>query len=458
MNRETRIKEITNILENQKPMGLEEILWMDTLTPFNVYKIPLEYLVYNQLNGRILSRTQSLAKQGLPIDTSTAKGKEQIEDLLYKSNPTRNQATAKSIDTYGQKVRGIVTLDGIIIDGNRRAMFLNKNSKYDYFKAIILETTLEDNPIEIEKLETSYQMAEEKKLDYNPIEKYLKAKRLNDKNVELGKIADWMGESEKKIVHWLEVMETMDAYLDYLEYSEIYTQLDRREDQFIVLTKWLKNFEGGESAKAFDGYSEEDVNELNTIAYDYIRARYEGKEFRVIADGLKSSHLFGSKRIWRSFSSKHFKTIDAYKNSEPDISECHKSPDWAKAFADRDSQFINECIDFLKDNLKTHEERVNNQQDRDRPGNLLSAASEKVKVVKGLEEIDTPIVRKNVSELASTVLDLVHSISPLEALKQVTQILGKIEVNLPAENKDEMRIALTKIEEMVDTIRKQLGQ
>ncbi len=37
-------------------------------------------------------------------------------------------------------------------------------------------------------------------------------------------------------------METMEDYLDYLEYNGIYTQLDGREDQFISLTKWLNNF------------------------------------------------------------------------------------------------------------------------------------------------------------------------------------------------------------------------
>jgi hypothetical protein len=37
-------------------------------------------------------------------------------------------------------------------------MLLNKIPKYEYFKTVILDITLEENPIEIQKLETSYQM------------------------------------------------------------------------------------------------------------------------------------------------------------------------------------------------------------------------------------------------------------------------------------------------------------
>ena len=48
----------------------------------------------------------------------------------------------------------------------------------DYFKAVVLDVTLEENPLEIEKLETSFQMGEDEKLGYNPTEKYLKAKLL----------------------------------------------------------------------------------------------------------------------------------------------------------------------------------------------------------------------------------------------------------------------------------------
>jgi hypothetical protein len=296
MNKETRIKKIQEVIERNKvnkDLLKQEIMWEDQLESKTVYKIPLDYLVYNKFNGRILSRTKSLEKQKHSIDVETDKGKAKIEQLLWESKEDRNKKTLSSISKFGQQRVGIITKDGIIIDGNRRAMLLNRIPEYDYFKAIILPVTLEENPIEIEKLETTYQMGEDEKLGYNPVEKYLKAKTILDKlkptvgeDEAIKRISDWMGEKTSKVREYLGVMETMDEYLQTLEYDGIYTQLDGREDQFITLTNWISNYYDSESKKAGWAYSNLDVDALITIAYDYIRVKYEGKEFRLLAHGL----------------------------------------------------------------------------------------------------------------------------------------------------------------------------
>ena len=58
-----------------------------------------------------------------PEDEKDAK---KIEEFLWDSKKDRNNTTLSSIATEGQKIHGIVTIDGKIIDGNRRAMLLNK--------------------------------------------------------------------------------------------------------------------------------------------------------------------------------------------------------------------------------------------------------------------------------------------------------------------------------------------
>ena len=310
MNKDTRIKKIEEIINKKEPFGRLEIPWEDGLESMDVYKIPLDYLIYNKYNGRILSRTKSLEKQHRNIDPESPEGKETIETLLWNSKENRNKKTLETIKKGGQQKPGIVTRDGIIIDGNRRAMLLGRSEKYDFFKATILPVTLEEDPLEIEKLETTYQMGEDEKLGYNPIEKYLKAKGLyqmlahkpfSSRNsdpdpIAIKKISDWMGESKKTIREYLQVMETMDDYLVDLEYDGIYTQLDGREEQSINLTQWINRFDGEESAVAFSGYTNGDVDDLKAIAYDYIRIKYEGKKFRYLARGQKPNHFFGRQR------------------------------------------------------------------------------------------------------------------------------------------------------------------
>ncbi|MFG6400525.1 MAG: hypothetical protein K1W07_14800, partial [Parabacteroides distasonis] len=118
-----------------------------------------------------MSRTKTLETQGVTIDPETVEGKELVERLLWDSKEEKNRRTERDLEKYGQQEPGIVTLDGIIVDGNRRAMLLNR-IKATHFRAVILDVRLEDDQKEIERLETTYQMWADEKQDYNPIEKY----------------------------------------------------------------------------------------------------------------------------------------------------------------------------------------------------------------------------------------------------------------------------------------------
>jgi hypothetical protein len=62
--------------------------------------------------------------------------------------------------------------------------------KFKYFEAVILPANLADVPDEIRRLETTYQMGEDKKLDYNPIEKYLKVQELRKNKISISSISD----------------------------------------------------------------------------------------------------------------------------------------------------------------------------------------------------------------------------------------------------------------------------
>lgn len=444
MNKETRIQNIARVTESEKePFGVLEIPWKDTLEPMKVYKIPLEYLVYNKYNGRILSRTKSLESQHKKIDAESEDGRRILEQLLWDSKEDRNKKTLQSIKTTGgQQKPGIITRDGIIIDGNRRAMLLRKSGMYDYFKAVVLPVTLEENPLEIEKLETSFQMGEDEKLGYNPIEKYLKAKGLyqtlakrnfkanNINQTAIAKIADWMGEENGTIKEYLQVMETMDDYLDYLDYNGIYTQLDGREDQFINLTRWLNSFYGEESAKAFDGYRNDDVDDLKTIAYDYIRIKYEGKKFRYLGYGLKENHFFGDKEIWVSFRDFHFLRKKEIIEEKINLN----SPNLERHLNDRDNNFytLSKNTDgesFLDENVDNHYQRLRYRQAAGQPEKLLKNARRALESVNQKHKsFSTPEVAKELSNLSEYVSKMVSRSSHEKLLSHVIELLNSIDV------------------------------
>ena len=431
MSKEIRIQKIEEAQSPANLIGRQELPWMDDLVSFDVYKIPLKHLVFNKYNGRILSRTLSYEKQGYRIDATTDEGRLLIDKLLYESKKDRNEKTLKSLNKFGQEKIGIITKDGIIIDGNRRTMLLNRIDRFDYFKAVVLPVTLEENALEIEKLETSYQMGEDEKLGYNPIEKYLKAKglykqlnqtlfdteKINDDAVK--KIADWMGEEKSKVIEYLDVMRTMDDYLEYLNYDGIYTQLDGREDPFINLTKWVKGFSRPEpSGRAFDGYRRKDVDDLQMIAFDYIRAKYEGKEFRILAHGRKENHFFGNKDLWNDFRKQHLQKINPILSDEAGID--FSSENLEAHLNDRDNKYREKAKEFLEANIDAHTDKLRYKQESDQPGKLIKTAKQALAAIdQGHESFQTPEVFEQVELLAQMSIDMLKEKSLEKVLDQV---------------------------------------
>lgn len=436
MNKQTRIEEIEAII-NQGQYAQKEIMWQDTLQVMNVFKIPLKYLVYNKYNGRILSRTKSLEAQGKELLPEAEDDKKIIEQLLWNSKKDRNKKTQHDIQTHGQKEVGIVTKDGIIIDGNRRAMLLNKIDHIDHFKAVILPVTLEENPLAIEKLETSYQMGEDEKLGYNPIEKYLKTKMLKQKGVDIKDISNWMGESKTTIEGYLEVMDTMDNYLEHLDYDNVYTQLDSREDQFINLSKWLKTFKDGSSVKAFDGYQNTDVDDLKLISFDYIRVKFEGKKFRNIAEGQKHNHFFGNKKLWESFNEKHFSNIQPI--IEQEGAPCLDTNNIEATLNSRDERFKDAAIKLLDDNIDEHFNLLKYKQAQDEPAKLIKNASRAIDSINTRSNnFKNDDVLNNLDKLRGKISDIIDETSEIRTLKYVVDILLKIDLEDTPDNKDDL--------------------
>lgn len=472
MNKEVRIQRIQDIIKNDEHRNdllTQEIMWEKQLRPYKVHNIPLSYLIYNKYNGRILSRTKSLEKQNQAIDVETDEGRNLIEKLLWESKVDRNKKTESSIREFGQQKVGIITKDGVIIDGNRRAMLLNKIDRTGYFKAIVLPVTLEENPIEIERLETTYQMGEDEKLRYNPIEKYLKAKQIYDKltpklkdSEAIKSIAEWMGETEGEIKKYLDTMAVMDEYLEYLEYDGIYTQLDSREDQFLSLTKWLNTFYGESSKRAFDGYTDSDVDDLKILAFDYLRFRneYDGKEFRNIAEGNKENHFFGDKEIWKSFLDKHYDIIKRLpKEEEIDFNssnlEAHLNARDKQFF--ESSKFGNKESAFIE-NIKEHKTSVEYNRAADAPEKNIKNAQKAFDAIKqNHKNFSNPEIQDMVKELGDRIFNSLQKKSPSRVLSHIIELLESIEVDkIPADEVEEVQDKTKRIQQIGYQINKNL--
>lgn len=398
MDKQSRIKYFDN-LRSKKPYSHKDIYYKGKKQKLPVYEIDLDYLVYNQWNGRIASLVKSHFKEtGFEIDATDPKGVELIEKFLWQSNEPANRNTEKSITDHGQNEYGIVTRDGVVIDGNRRSMILRKVAQKKkespvFFLGVVLEESLEDNPKEIMRLETTYQMGEDAKVDYKPIEKYLKCKDMKNMGFTPNEIGKAMGETETKIKEYLSIMDLMDKYLTNLGYSGIYTRLDKTEDLFINLDKVLKRWSNS-SGKIRDWKpSKSDLTDFELICFDHIRYVYnsppnskDAKDIRERLTRNSEDAFFAHKNIWKDFATRHETQVEPVTLNEKSIDDLRKenpTRDLSSLLKSRDEAWAKQVHPSIEENFGKTNAALENLKSQNEPLKLLIGALDK------LEAIDT---------------------------------------------------------------------
>lgn len=387
---------------------------------FNAYRIPLDFLVYNPYNGRIGSEVKSYERQHHRINPENPDDVRIIEDFLWRSKITANESTMASLLKDHQKQFGIVTADGMIIDGNRRASLLNRlwrdtsinaNDKQHcrFFLAIILPQDADKK--EIIRLETTYQMGEEAKLDYNPIEKYLKCGDLIEAGFTESEIADFMNIPKTQVMMYLRVLHLMDDYLEAYGYDGIYTQL-ASEDSFQKLDAALRQYTGGGVSGMWDYDIEADVADLKSIAFDYIRLGMDQTNFRDIirkpTGANPNSSFFACKDIWQDFVEEHFDIVDsAVEQPVQEIIDDNPGADLTKLLRARDNAWITQVRERMDRNYTGNRDRLNNRQAAGAPAQLLQ------KALSALTSVDTAQVTFKHDPSVKTLLGQIESIVTL---------------------------------------------
>lgn len=387
IKRKAKLEELKANQSNQAMTGIPLRYKGSTRTEI-VWRIPLDYLIYNKYNGRIGSDVLSYEKQNGDLNAELDSDRAIIEKFLYESKVDRNKTTMESLLKNGQQRYGIVTSDGIIVDGNRRAMLLNKLyhehealgcsyaavEKCKYFLAIILPDDAEEK--DIQQLETIYQMGEDDKLDYNPIEKYLKCKELKRLGFTERQIAEFMSEKESQVKEWLDILKLMEEYLQEYEYEGIYTRLEKTEGPFVDLENYLDSYSmRGANVRNVDwSYTDSDISDLKLVCFDYIRARYEGKEFRDIAKTGKDGSIFFFKDLWDDFLRQHQDNTPKDEETVEELRRRYPGEDLSILLKQRDNTWIEQAKGRLKGNLNRFSRRLEDKRDANKPADLIERA------------------------------------------------------------------------------------
>lgn len=221
-----------NLLKDGVAMGLvvrtelSRKLTVDGITQaYPVYKIRLDHLYFNDQNDRIATWISQYKSQHDGQSPNTSKGdmyNDIIEDFIVKSNPSAIASTQNNIELVDQREPGVVLVDGRIIDGNRRYTCLrrlsNKNDRFKYFEAVILERDIESSAKQIKMLELSIQHGEESRIDYNPIDRLVGIFNdiIDTKLLSVSEYAKSTSEQESDVRKRMEITGLMIEFLDFI--------------------------------------------------------------------------------------------------------------------------------------------------------------------------------------------------------------------------------------------------
>ena len=315
---------IAQIQATQAPIKTGITLPIRKGDTFKVWRIPLSLLIPNVFNDRITWKIREYeAENDRELNMESDDDIELLYSMIMQEHPADNEKTKADLAKNGQQVDGVITNDGRIVDGNRRAtllraLFNGEADKYGqnvedfrYFNAIILPEDVDAK--EIMALETMLQIGVDKKVDYNRICLYIKVDNLIKAGYTYAQIKQYMGlKSENDVENMANIFKLMEEYLVAIGKPNRFTLLDGLEDQFINTRTVFKKLDNGTYDANWE-YTPSDVASFKMVCYDYMRSKFEGKKYRDVLVGKpnKTNGVFIEKSVWDEFLEHHDSIVEA---------------------------------------------------------------------------------------------------------------------------------------------------
>jgi hypothetical protein len=267
---------------------------------FPIYRFALDILSYNKGNGRIKAEViEKEAELGRELTPSDEQGQKIIKEILLSITKSENEKIKEDLRKIKQINPGIITCDGIVINGNRRKALLEElynetgNDEYNYLDVHVLPSDI--NKAELWLIEAGIQLSAPQQLDYSPINHLLKLREGRTAGLQIEKMAARIyGVSKDKIDADLKRLELIDEYLqDYLSKDGKYYLVRGLNEHFINLQNildWAEHPRG--PVRRNWNPDESDMEELKLVGFYYIRMRMPHLRVRDIRD------LFARHESW----------------------------------------------------------------------------------------------------------------------------------------------------------------
>lgn len=234
-----------NVNDNYQEWGIKRTAKQKTIVlknssqEYDVYKIPVDILVYNPTNGRMFMEAKRFENEehtslATLKDTDSKKYNDEVENLIWSTNEERNLSTKRDIEKFGQIEPGVVLDDGTVVDGNRRFTCIRRlhrefpsDERYAYFLAAIIKVDGKQITRQLLKeYELRVQFGADEKVGYNVINKNMSIYWLIEKenSFDYTSVAELLGNGTTAgdVSKICKTCKLVDEFLDYIRKSGEY--------------------------------------------------------------------------------------------------------------------------------------------------------------------------------------------------------------------------------------------
>jgi len=218
-----RAKEIDAYLESHREaqVGKWPIEIGGEKRVLDFYRFPVDLLCYNANNGRLgIERRQWEQDNGRLLDGRLREDSVIIREMLLNLEPDKTEVLENDLHQKGQIEPGVITHDGIVINGNRRMAVLEvlhekePTGKWQYLEAVRLPREISER--DLWKIEAGLQLSKDKVLQYHPVDALLKIKEGIDRGLSAKEVAAamyaWKADEVREAIERLQLI---DSFLQF---------------------------------------------------------------------------------------------------------------------------------------------------------------------------------------------------------------------------------------------------
>ncbi|MCD8895350.1 ParB/RepB/Spo0J family partition protein [Mammaliicoccus sciuri] len=390
-------------------------LTVDGITDtYDVYKIKLDKLYYNDQNDRIATWI-SKYKADNHLESFDLSNTEEynkiIANFIKESDEKAFKKTRNNIKALGQTEPAVILRDGRIIDGNRRFTCLRdiakEDSRFNYLDAIIISKDIQHSKKEIKLLELYLQHGREERVGYNPIDRLVGVYNDVIKN-QLITIDEYAKNTEQTTSEVKKMIDRASLMVEFLEFIDM-------PEHYYLARDWDLDGPLGEIRAVLNKVkTEEEREDLKNIIFTNMAAKPNTDMTRYIR---KIKNLVNTPQF-RPFIEDNLELCERF------LEKFDGEEEKTVEFINKEVRGDEQLIDDLKNTYDKYQEKVKKRNSINAPKNQIE------KAIDALQNIDFDIVLRLNDET-----DYPQFLNSLEMLEEeVKNIKNEVYGNVSSSN------------------------